>query len=83
MLNGVGSFTLLVAKDTGYFEWVDKFMAENPGYVELSDRMILETGQTWLWCIKLTQLVVDCHSEMTSPYLIPDMFPPKGMASFI
>ena len=27
----------------GYFDWVDKFLAENPGYVELSDRMILES----------------------------------------
>ena len=25
----------------GYFDWVDQFLAENPGYVELSDRMIL------------------------------------------
>ena len=28
-------------EDMGYFDWVDQFLAENPGYVELSDRMIL------------------------------------------
>jgi hypothetical protein len=32
----------------GYFDWVDKFLAENPGYVELSDRMILESRFYWM-----------------------------------
>ena len=34
-------FFCLTAEDMGYFDWVDQFLAENPGYVELSDRMIL------------------------------------------
>lgn len=80
--DGVASFTGSHAEDTGYFEWVDKFLVENPGYVELSDRMILETGQTWLFCIRLTELVVACHSGMTSLYLTPDMFPQKMYHEF-
>ncbi|CAE6972650.1 Hnrnpu [Symbiodinium natans] len=34
----------------GYFDWVDEFVERNPGYVELSDRKILEWAQkSGLW----------------------------------
>ena len=29
----------------GFFDWVDEFVEKNPGYVELSDRKILETEE--------------------------------------
>merc|ERR1712187_886286 len=28
--------------EQGYFDWVDDFLEKNPGYVELSDRKLLE-----------------------------------------
>ena len=31
--------------DQGYFDWVDQFLEKNPGYVELSDRKMIE----WAW----------------------------------
>ena len=34
----------------GFFDWVDEFVEKNPGYVELSDRKILEWAQkSGLW----------------------------------
>lgn len=34
----------------GFFDWVDEFVEQNPGYVELSDRKILEWAQkSGLW----------------------------------
>jgi len=36
--------------DQGYFDWVDSFLEKNPGYVELSDRKILEwASKSGLW----------------------------------
>ena len=35
-----------VSEEMGYFDWVDQFLAQNPGYVELSDRMILDARQS-------------------------------------
>jgi len=36
--------------DQGYFQWVDQFMEKNPGYVELSDRKILEwAAKSGMW----------------------------------
>ena len=40
--DGKGELVLPVGlPDTGYFDWVDKFLTENPDFVELSDRQIL------------------------------------------
>lgn len=49
--DGKSDFVLPVAlPDMGYFDWVDKFLAENPGYVELSDRMILDwAAKSGIW----------------------------------
>jgi len=36
--------------DQGYFDWVDTFLEKHPGYVELSDRKILEwASKSGLW----------------------------------
>jgi len=49
--DGKGELVLPVGlPDTGYFDWVDKFLAENPGFVELSDRKILEwASKSGIW----------------------------------
>lgn len=49
--DGKSDFVLPVGlPEMGYFDWVDKFLAENPGYVELSDRMILDwAAKSGIW----------------------------------
>ena len=48
--DGKGELVLPVGlPDTGYFDWVDKFLAENPEFVELSDRKILASSSAQLF----------------------------------
>jgi len=49
--DGKSEFVMPVGlPDMGYFDWVDQFLAENPGYVELSDRMILDwASKSGIW----------------------------------
>lgn len=44
--DGKGELVMPVGlPDTGYFDWVDKFLVDNPDFVELSDRKMLD----WAW----------------------------------
>ena len=43
--DGKGELVMPVGlPDTGYFDWVDKFLVDNPDFVELSDRKMLATA---------------------------------------
>jgi len=58
--------------EKGYFDWVDKFVKENPGYVELSDRKIFEWARaSGLWGEKSRQQGWDSSDKPDMKFGVP------------
>eukprot|EP00933_Yihiella_yeosuensis_P035612 TRINITY_DN2920_c0_g1_i1.p1 TRINITY_DN2920_c0_g1~~TRINITY_DN2920_c0_g1_i1.p1 ORF type:complete len:966 (+),score=324.01 TRINITY_DN2920_c0_g1_i1:68-2899(+) len=58
--------------DQGYFEWCDEFIEKNPGFVELSDRKVLEWA-TKSGVFKRSQAVTGSNDKPDGRFGIPSL----------